>query len=214
MSAPRAVLGVVLAGGASKRMPEGKPAAVLAGQSLLARAVAVVRDAGLEPVVCAPQGARLPEVHAPRWIEATEADAPRHPLAGIAWALEHAAAPIVVLPVDLPFLPSSALRDLAAAPSPGAVLGTGGRPAALVAQLHPHLAAPLRAAAREGAPALRTLLALGVTISELRVEPGSLSAAEALLNVNDPATLAEAERLAAELRSRANAPDPEPGGAA
>lgn len=200
MSAARAQLGVVLAGGASRRMPGGKPGAMLAGTSLLERAVATVREAGLGPVVCARAGTPLPEASATRWIEATPDDAPRHPLAGIAWALEHAAAPIVVLPVDLPFLPAAALRALAGAPSPGALLGRAGRPAALVACLYPHLAPQLWAAAASGAPALRTLTDLGVQVVDLDGLPAGPVGPAALLNVNDPATLADAER---EVRRRA-----------
>ncbi len=153
MSAAPAQIGVILAGGASRRLPGGKPAALLAGRPLLGHAVDLVRAAGLEPVVCARASTELPPVDAPTWTEPKAGpDHAPHPLAGVAFALERAAAPIVVVPVDLPFLPAPVLAALAGAPAPGAVLGVQGRPAALVAGLSPTLAPELRAAAMAGAP--------------------------------------------------------------
>lgn len=176
-------------------MPGGKPGALLGGRTLLDRAVATVRAAGLTPVVCARAATPLPEVDAEHWVEELADDAPRHPLSGIAWALEHARAPIVVLPVDLPFLPPAALRALVGASAPGALLGDEGRPAALVAQLEPRLAPALWAAAHAGAPALRTLVDLGVGLVDLAALPGGPPDSSALLNVNDPSALAAAERI-------------------
>jgi molybdenum cofactor cytidylyltransferase len=46
-----AVAGIVLAAGASRRLGRPKPLLVLAGQTLLARAVAAQLEAGLDPVV-------------------------------------------------------------------------------------------------------------------------------------------------------------------
>lgn len=196
MSAAPAQIGVILAGGASRRLPGGKPAALLAGRPLLGHAVDLVRAAGLAPVVCARASTELPPVDAPTWTEPEAGpDHAPHPLAGVTFALERAAVPIVVVPVDLPFLPAPVLAALAGAPAPGAVLGVQGRPAALVAGLSPTLAPELRAAAMAGAPALRTLLSLGVQVVDLdaitRAEPST-----ALMNVNDPAALAAAEAIA------------------
>lgn len=191
MSAARVRTGVVLAGGASRRFPGGKAGQLLEGKTLLARAVHAVRAAGLSPVVSARAATELPATGAERWDE--PATAPQHPLSGIAYALERAGAPIVVLPVDLPLLPPAVLYALASAPAPGALVGLGGAPAALVMAVDPSLAPALHAAAQAGAPALRTLAGLGVPIIELAtLAPGADPAA--LTNVNDPLALAQVAR--------------------
>lgn len=194
MSHQQPTIGVILAGGTSRRMPGGKPSALLGARSLLARAVDLVGEAGLHPVVCARAATALPPTEATIWVEPADASAPHHPLAGIAWALTQAGAPIVVLPVDLPFLPPAVLAALATEAAPGAVLGAQGRPSALVAGLHPQLAPALLRAARAGAPTLRTLTESGVRIRELDDLPSAPDPV-ALMNVNDPAALAEAEAI-------------------
>ncbi|MBO9533204.1 MAG: NTP transferase domain-containing protein [Solirubrobacteraceae bacterium] len=184
--------GVILAGGASRRMPTGKASALLGGTTLLDRAAATVRAAGLEPVVSTRADAVLPRVDVPVWPE-PHPSGPPHPLHGIAAALASAGEPIVVLPVDLPFLPPPALAALAAGPG-DAVLASAGRPAALVARLDPTLAPMLREAGTSGAPALATLVALGAVLLDL-VEAAPGAPPHALLNVNDEVALAEAETL-------------------
>ncbi|MEH3053505.1 MAG: NTP transferase domain-containing protein [Patulibacter minatonensis] len=193
MSAP-ARLGVIVAGGASRRMPGGKAGALLGGCSLLDRAITLVARAGLDPVVAVRAGTALPQLTmaAAVWTEPTQAASP-HPLRGIAAAVRRARAPVVVLPVDLPFLPVGAVTGLACAPA-SAVLGVAGRPAALVARVEPELADGLDAAADAGARALTTLTALGAAVLDLSTLAPGAGAERALLNVNDPATLAAAER--------------------
>lgn len=179
-----------------------KAGAVLDGRTLLERAVDLVREAGLQPRVCARASTLLPAVPglAPDaiWREplpTTDTDA-AHPLAGLALALAQAGEPIVVLPVDLPLLPPDALRALATWPSASsAVLGIEGRPAALVARIEPALSAPLAQAAADHAPALRTLTALGVAVAELADLVAPADVAAALTNVNGPDDLAAVERL-------------------
>lgn len=190
MSAAR--IGVVLAGGHATRMGGDKAGAVLGGVSLLERALATLTGASLAPRVCARAATTLPACGAPIWREPAGDDA--HPLAGLAWALALAEAPIVAMPVDLPLLPSAALRALAARPEPLVVVGAHGRPAALVVRAAPHHARALGMAAQSGAPAMRTLLALGAVVVDLAVlAPGASK--DALLNVNDAADLARAETL-------------------
>jgi molybdopterin-guanine dinucleotide biosynthesis protein A len=179
-------LAVILAGGASRRMPGGKPSAVLAGTTLLARAVASARSAGLTPVVCARIGTALPELAVEVWREPATDGRP-HPLAGIAWAVERAKTPIVVLPVDLPLLPPEVLEQLAAQRG-AAVLAAGGRPAALVARVLPSSAAALRQAAAQDAPTLRALIEAGAVPVDL-ASCTATSAEVALMNINTPADL-------------------------
>ncbi len=201
MTAPESAarIAVILAGGRATRMGGAKATAQLGDETLLARAVRLAREAGLEPVVCARGETALGATDAEVWREPA-ADGSPHPLAGIAAALERAGAPILALPVDLPFLTPTLLQALAARSGPLAVVGesagAGLRPAALVLRADPSLAAPLRAAAVAGAPALRTLTAQRATLlSVAELDP---SAGEhTLLNVNDAAGLRRAEQLLA-----------------
>lgn len=185
-------IGVVLAGGRATRMGGDKAGALLGGVSLLERAVSTMAAAGLTPRVCARAATALPACGAPIWREPASDDA--HPLAGLAWALALAEAPIVTMPVDLPIFPSAALRALAARPEPLVVVGARGRPAALVVRAAPEHAQALGMAAQSSAPAMRTLLALGAVVVDLAVLAPDVSD-HVLLNVNDAADLARAETL-------------------
>ncbi len=184
--------GVILAGGASQRMPGGKPRARLGGRTLLAHAITIVEEAGLEPVVCTRPEVLLPP-HAARVLIEPAVDATAHPLRGVAHALEQVGAPIVVLPVDLPFVPPAALRALAERREPSAVVAIDGRPAALVARISPTLAPRLREAAEEGAGVLRTLAGAGAALIDAHDVQISEPERE-LANLNTPAELAAAER--------------------
>jgi molybdopterin-guanine dinucleotide biosynthesis protein A len=186
--------GVVLAGGDGSRLGGNKASARLAGRSLLEHAVDRVRAAGLEPRACAREQSTVPAVDVVIWREPSPAPGQRaHPLAGIAYALARASGPIVVLPVDLPFLPSAVLSGLATHPAPLALLAVDGRPASLVLRAEPGHASALEQAASEGAPSMRTLLRLGAQLVELGdLAPDAPSSA--LFNVNDADDLARAER--------------------
>lgn len=194
-------IGVVLAGGRATRMDGDKAGAVLAGRTLLERAVEIVRAAGLEPRVCARASTVLPRVAGldpgAIWREPWPADGAdaAHPLAGLAHAAATAGEPIVAIPVDLPLLPPDAVRRLAEVASGSAILGTGGSPAALVARIDPSLANALADAAARGAPTLRTLLQLGARVVELSECAPSADLARAFTNVNGPDDLEAVERL-------------------
>lgn len=187
----RARIGVVLAGGLATRMGGDKAGARLGELTLLANAVATVTAAGLEPRVCARASTVLPEVQGLSrcavWREPEPAPGQEnhaHPLSGLAYAAAQAGEPIVALPVDLPLLPPAVLTQLACQQMPLAVLGSGGRPAALVARVGPAHAPLLADAAAAGAPALRTLVALGAAVLELAdLAPGT-DPDQALTNVN------------------------------
>ncbi len=179
------MVAAVLAGGAGRRMGGPKAGVVLAGRTLLDRAVAAARNAGLEPVVLAKAGMELPETGAPVW---PEPDEPRHPLAGIVAALEGAGeAGVVALACDTPLLEPRLLAALAAREAT-TLVRAGGRlhplPGRYAAAAAPALAAALAAEA----PLRATLAALGADVLDEPDERG-------LLNVNSPADLERARGL-------------------
>jgi molybdopterin-guanine dinucleotide biosynthesis protein A len=184
------VIGVLLAGGAGRRLGGSKPAAPLAGRPLIEWPLAALTGAcDRVAVVCKPS-TRLPDLPGvERW---DEPERPRHPLAGIAHALERAGEPVLVCAADMPFVTVDALRTLLAAAG-----GAGGRPVVAVAEgrLQPVLAlyAPgvleeLRAAPAD-APLSRT-------VEEL--DPVRVALPPALVrSVNTPEDLAAADALLA-----------------
>jgi molybdenum cofactor guanylyltransferase len=151
-----------------------KATALLAGRPLLAWALDALRDAGIERrAVVAKADTPLPALDVPVWIEPDE---PRHPLAGVAYALERTAGEdVVTVPVDLPLVPPAALRALAAASGCAMVRG------------HPLLARfPAGTEIEPVGRATDALLALDAEVIELD---------EALVNVNAPDDLRAAEAI-------------------
>jgi molybdopterin-guanine dinucleotide biosynthesis protein A len=159
-----------------------KAGAQLAGRPLLAWAVEALRAAGLDDVVVvAKRSTLLPAVEAAVW---HEPDEPRHPLAGVAYALERGGE-VLTLPVDLPLVPAAVLCDLAAADlgdAPAAIVRAGGRLQPLVGRFTP--AARLRPEGR----ATEAVLALGPVVLEV--------GGEGFQNVNSPADLEQLSRSA------------------
>jgi molybdopterin-guanine dinucleotide biosynthesis protein A len=172
------VIGVVLAGGAARRMGGAKATALLGGRPLAAWALDALQAGGLSHVVIAAKAdTPLPALDVPVWIEPDE---PRHPLAGVRHALQRAGGDdVLTLPVDLPLVDAAAIRALAAAPG-CAVVRAGGR-------LHPLLARfPAGTAIEPSGRATDAVLALNPLVVEV---------AEELLNVNAPEDLVRAEAL-------------------
>ena len=169
------MIGVVLAGGAGRRMGGAKATSLLAGRPLVVWALDALREAGLERrAVVAKRDTALPALDVPVWIEPDE---PRHPLAGVAYALKRARGEdVVTVPVDVPLVRPALLRELARAPGVAAVAGQP-----LLARLP--AGTPVEARGR----VTDAVAALGPRV----VEPG----AEPLVNVNTPADLAAAEAL-------------------
>jgi molybdenum cofactor guanylyltransferase len=178
-------VGVVLAGGAARRMGGDKAGTLLAGRPLLEWALDALRAAGLSDLaVAAKETTRLPDAGVAVW---REPDEPRHPLAGIASALARAEGrDIVTLPVDLPLVPPAVLRDLAAialGDAPAAVVRAGGRLQPLVGRFTPRVSLTPRGRATEA------VLALGPVVLDFGPEgfdnvnaPADLEAAGALIN--------------------------------
>jgi molybdopterin-guanine dinucleotide biosynthesis protein A len=105
-------LGVVLAGGAGKRIGGDKGVVELAGRPLVLYPVAALRRVCEQVVVVAKQDTVLPQLagEAEVWIEPDE---PRHPLAGVVHALRMATArKLLVLACDMPLVPEALLRAL------------------------------------------------------------------------------------------------------
>ena len=99
--------GFVLAGGQSSRMGRDKALLPFAGQPLIAHAISILREAGLEAAIAGanPQANGALAAYAP---VVEDSQPGLGPLAGICAALATVATRYAVfLPVDLPLLPSS-----------------------------------------------------------------------------------------------------------
>lgn len=189
----KSTLGVVLAGGVGSRMNGAKVCADLHGQPLIAYPLAAFAEAGLEAVVCAKPGDRLPPLDAP---VLREPEQPRHPLTGVVAALragEGRAA--VAIACDLPFAAPGLIRLLADAPDRLVVPKLDGRLQPLLARYEPILLPELEAALEREEPLTRTVESLGPRLlgeDELAQfgDPHRL-----LFNVNDADDLRQAEGL-------------------
>ena len=185
MPAPRPsraepLLGAVLAGGAARRFGGRKMQALHRGRPLPAWALDALRAATRDVVVVAKRGVELPALGVEVW---REPDEPRHPLAGIAWALGRAGGrDVLVCAGDMPDVPSELVRVLARAPGEVAVVRGPGGPEPLLAR-YPAAAAPVLArAAAAGAPARAAVAALAPTWVDWPDAP-------ALRSLNAPADL-------------------------
>lgn len=206
----------VLAGGQSSRMGRDKALLSFAGEPLIARALGILREAGLEASIA---GARSSlESFAP-----VVADAARGlgPLSGICAALQSASARwAVFLPVDLPLLPAALLAYLLRhAQTTGRAITVASAcgfaqtfPAVVDRAALPALEAELQAGRRGCFAAFQAAaVSLGESVQGIAVEflvqagqvahPDALSAFEWFLNVNSPQDLARAEALAGKRRA-------------
>jgi molybdopterin-guanine dinucleotide biosynthesis protein A len=203
----------VLAGGQSSRMGRDKALLTLAGQPLIAHALATLREAGL-PAAIAGSRSDLASF-APVLPDSKPGKQDSGPLAGICAALASTSARYVVfLSVDLPLLPSALLvyllhhaRITASAVTIPSVNGRAQTfPAVLDRDVLPFLEGEL-AARRLGCLAAfqSAAAALGRPFRPVPVEylvqagqvahPTSLPAAHWFLNLNTPADLERAECL-------------------
>lgn len=180
------VVGIVLAGGAGRRLGRAKAAAPLAGQTLLERAVGLLGERLGEVIVVSRSEIPLPPVAVP---VVHDRPGPGCPLNAILTGLSAStAAEALVLACDLPF--SGPLLDaLLAAPSGRAAAGAaGGRPQPLCAR-YPRAEAAEAAEDLLAAGELRAgalLERLGATMIPARDG--------ALANVNTPDDLRRAAR--------------------
>jgi len=104
---------VILAGGKSSRMGRDKARLEIAGQTLLARQIALVRDAGAREVFIS---VRMGVDHAAGCIVLVDKFPDAGPLAGIERALDASTSPLLlVLAVDMPAMNGTILGNLIAA---------------------------------------------------------------------------------------------------
>jgi molybdenum cofactor guanylyltransferase len=203
--------GFVLAGGESSRMGRDKALVPFAGQPLIARALALLRDAGFSASIA---GARSHLTEFAPIVE--DAHTGLGPLSGICAALAGTSARhAVFLPVDLPLLPAPLLRYLlhhaqitGRAVTLPAINGFAQTfPAVLDRAILPALQDELAAGHRGCFAAFRSAAsALNEPVSTVAVEllvqagcvdhPSGLPAARWFLNVNSPADLERAARIA------------------
>ncbi len=183
------MIGVVLAGGAGRRLGSGsKAAAPLAGRPLVEYPLDALAGVCERVAVVCKRGTSLPDLPgAERW---DEPDEPRHPLTGIVHALETASAPVLVCAADMPFVTADACRTL--------IQGAGGSPAVVATAegvlqptfgLYAPAALDVLRAAEPDAPLTRTVEALDP--ARVALPPGLVR------SVNTPEELAEAEALLA-----------------
>jgi len=209
MGDTRDPIGVVLAGGAGRRIGGSKAVVELHGTPLVRYPLRALQAVLAEVVVVAKPGTALPPLPGvPIWIEPAE---PRHPLAGIVHALEGAGAAmgidgaareILVSAGDLPFVTPDLVERLARADAGGApavVPRAGGRLQPLLARYAPAAHAPLAAAL--AADPLPSLTAAVAALDPLVLE---LDDPQPFFNVNAPEDLLTAAGL---LDRRAPWPD-------
>jgi molybdopterin-guanine dinucleotide biosynthesis protein A len=183
-------LGAVLAGGAATRLGGVKATAELAGRPLISYPLEALAQAGLASIIVAKAASVLPETDVP---VVAEPDEPRHPLAGVVAALEHAGTRgVLVLPCDAPFISPMLLRAIASATSTTGVR-SGGRIHPLIAFYHHDDLESLELAVAAGDSATSALEAL---------DPDWIKAIEReTFNINTPQDLARAEDLLIRPRS-------------
>jgi molybdopterin-guanine dinucleotide biosynthesis protein A len=200
MGETRDPIGVVLAGGAGRRIGGAKAIVELRGTPLVCYPLRALQAVLAEVVVVAKQASELPPLPGvPVWFEPA---APRHPLAGIVHALERAGAgggadrsarELLVSAGDLPFVDPVLVELLAHADARGApavVPRAGGRLQPLLARYAPASHAPLVAALRRDPPPPLTdaVAALSPRVIELDDE-------RPFFNVNAPEDLLTAAAL-------------------
>jgi molybdopterin-guanine dinucleotide biosynthesis protein A len=189
---PNAPVGVVLAGGAGRRIGGGKAVVELHGRPLISYPVGVVQAALGAVAVVAKADSELPPLPGVEiW---TEPAAPSHPLNGIVHALRGAGGRAVLVAAgDLPFLTRELIRAVAEAPAEGraaVVPRAGGRLQPLLARYEPQALEPL-AAALASAP----LGSLTGVVEALPPRELPLDDEEAFFNVNLPEDLLTATAM-------------------
>jgi molybdopterin-guanine dinucleotide biosynthesis protein A len=188
--ARRGPIGAVLAGGAGRHIGGDKATIELAGRPLLHYPVAVARASLDEVAVVAKTFTVLPALDADVtiWLEA---DAPRHPLAGVVHALMRARGrPVIVIGGDMPFVTRALVTALVRERprgAPAVIPQVGGRLQPLCAR-YEQSALALLTAFDLGAPTEDTVGALGPRLLDWSEE-------EPFFKVNRPEDLLQAAAM-------------------
>lgn len=154
------MVGVVLAGGAGRRIGGGKAIRELGGKPLAAYPAAALQAVCERVAIVGKAGEGVPELEGVELWDDEPAE-PRHPLTGIVHALERANEPILVCAADMPFVTPEALRSLmaSAGSAQAAVAVAGGKMQPVLAVYAPAALEALRAAEPD-APLTRTVESL------------------------------------------------------
>jgi molybdopterin-guanine dinucleotide biosynthesis protein A len=177
------MIGVVLAGGAGRRIGGAKPGRLLAGRPLVSYPAAALAAVCDRVAIVAKRGTELPRLPGVEIWDDEPAE-PQHPLTGIVHALERAAGePILVCAADMPFVTPEALRSVME-PGETAVGVADGVLQPTLAYYDPTALTSLSSAA-PGIPLTRAVEAL----DPVRVELPQRT----VRNVNTPEELAAAE---------------------
>jgi molybdenum cofactor guanylyltransferase len=184
-------IGVVLAGGAGRRLGGEKARVRLLGTPLLCYPIAALRAVLPEVVVVAKRDTELPPLPGvPVW---SEPDEPRHPLTGIVHALEQGGGrAVLVCAGDLPFMTGDLVRTIAQADphgAPAVVPRADGRLQPLLARYERGALLAL-AAALADSPGRLTDIVAGLAPRVLDVPDG-----QPFFNVNVPEDLLTAGAL-------------------
>ncbi|MET0128461.1 MAG: molybdenum cofactor guanylyltransferase [Solirubrobacterales bacterium] len=188
-------VGAVLAGGRSRRMGAPKAMVELASRPLVARVVATVGSAGLDPVVVAKPDSPLPKLDCRVLSEPSE---PHHPLTGVVTALSASGGRgVVAIACDMPLVPSKLLTWLAQLEQPLAVCERQGKLEPLLGRYSPEVCEPLAESLDAGLSMRDAIAALDpFVIPEDRVARFG-DPARIFFNVNSPEDVERAEQLLA-----------------
>ncbi|HEY2160168.1 MAG TPA: molybdenum cofactor guanylyltransferase [Solirubrobacteraceae bacterium] len=184
-------IGVILAGGDGTRIGGSKAIVNLRGRPLISYPLEAMWRAMGSVAIVAKIDTQLPSVAGVTvWIEPDE---PRHPLAGIVHALWLAdGRPVVVCPVDLPFVTAGLIRRVAQTEwgHAGAVIASlGGRTQPLLGCYQPEALAPLTSRLeRSEVPVREAVAALDPVLFEVED-------ADELFNINSPDDLLQASAM-------------------
>ena len=189
------MVGVILAGGAGRRLGGGKAGRVAAGRPLAACAADALAAVAETVAIVGKSGEGLPDLPGvERWDD--EPREPRHPAMGIVHALDRAGGePVLVCAADMPFVGAGECAAIAEAASPSrAVVASAGDVLEPLLGLYPPAAlGALHDGALRGAP----MRALAAELDPLRVE----LPARALRSVNSESELRLADGELRQLRS-------------
>jgi molybdenum cofactor guanylyltransferase len=191
VSGHREPLGVVLAGGAGRRIGGSKALATLNRRTLISYPLEAVWLALGNATIVAKPDTELPTVPgAAVWIEPQE---PLHPLTGLVHAISLAEGrPVLICASDMPLVTPELIKSIAQADprgAPAVVASFHGEIQPLLACYQPSALGPLTAAAQD--PGVR----LRVAVEALNPTRYEVEDPDCLFNVNSPDELLQAAAM-------------------